>query len=528
MNTFIKGKKIELTVGEILFYCYWIVMCFAKAIGWYEGMTSYNLCLVFSLSCILLKTILEKHSVLELVLIAGTVVLGGLVYLYSGEKAPLIYIFLMIGMLHISVKRVFYLGLTVWLACFAYRALLGITGLSRGMALVHEKLGLGPILRWSFGYPHPNVMHITYAVLAAFILYLTSKRGRSLRKLLLLLFVGNCCIFLYSISYTGFLLTTLCLVIFYYFVTRKKFSRLEKTGMLCLLPACILFSILGPLLTGEGSLLEEFGPFLNRLLNSRFNASRVYLWNGIHLFGCRPEAGNFALDCSYVYILIKDGLIFALLVGGIYLSLIYHCMKKGEWKKMALILAFSIAGISEPFLFNSSFKNLIFVFAGEFVYEVLRSPKMAGSYKIGMGWAEKTEVFSVPDVSALWEKIQYVYYKKKGTMIIVGVLAGLAAAVVYAAAVPRPDSIFVGVGNTDCGQREEVYLDRNELPDNFNSLIYEYQGADYPLYEFDGNTVRLERVRDLFSFWLLGSMAGGVLMLAVSCAAAGREKSHEI
>ncbi len=523
MDIFKRSKFVHLTVGEMLFYAYWIIMCFVKAVGWYEGMASYNICLVLSLFFICLKIIFEKHSVKELVLIASVLGLGGVIYLHSGEKAPLIYIFLMVGMLHIPVKRVFRLGLIVWSFCFLYRALAGITGLSRGMALVHEKLGLGPVLRWSFGYPHPNVMHITYAVLTAFILYLTKKKGKELLRLLFFLFVGNVYVFFYSVSYTGFLLTTLCLVTFYYFAARKEISRLEKAGIICLFPACIIFSVLGPVLTGEGSLLEQFGPFLNQLLNSRFNASRVYLWNGIHLFGCRPEAGNFALDCSYVYILIKDGLVFALLVGGIYFLLICHCVKKKKWKKAALILAFSVAGISEPFLFNSSFKNLIFVFAGEFIYEIIHPEQEGKSYCFGVGWAEKKMVLPVFDLKKINIKIKNIYLKKRWMIIIAGILSGFVIVAIYASMVPTPESIFVGAGNTDCGEREEIYLDQAALPDDFNGLIYEYQGVDSPLYKFDGNLVRLERIRDLTGFWLIGNFAGAGILLSILYLREGKE-----
>ena len=513
MEIFRRKKYVYLTVGEILFYAYWIVMCFIKAIGWYEGMASYNVGLVFSLLCICLKIFLEKHSAKELFLIAAVLGLGVVVYLYSGEKAPLIYIFLMTGMLHIPVKRVFRLGLMVWSLCFLYRALTGITGFSRGMALVHEKLGLGPILRWAFGYPHPNVMHITYAVLAAYILYLTEKRGKELVKLLLLLFAGNCYIFFYSVSYTGFLLTSLCLIIFYYFVTRKRIGMLERIGIICLFPVCVLFSVLGPILTGEGSLLEQFGPFLNRILNSRFNASRVYLWNGIHLFGCRPEAGNFALDCSYVYILVKDGLVFALLVGGIYFSLLCHCQKKEEWKKIALILSFLIAGISEPFLFNSSFKNLIFVFSGEFIYKILRSEQNKGNYPIGIGCADKKILVPIPALSIISKEFRNIFARKRKMIVSAGILSGFIVVAIYASIVPNADSILVGAGNTDCGKREEIYLERTALLDDFNGRVYEYQGPDSPLYEFKGNLVRFERIRELTGFWLIGSFVSvGVLL----------------
>ena len=261
--------------------------------------------------------------------------------------------------------------------------------------------------------------------------------------------------------------------------------------------------------------MEQFGPFLNRILNSRFNASRVYLWNGIHPFGCRPEAGNFALDCSYVYILVKDGFIFALLVGGIYFSLICYCLKKKEWKKIALILSLLVAGISEPFLFNSSFKNLIFVFSGEFIYNILRTEQDRKICSIGIGWADKNISVSVLDFSDIFKGIENIFARKRQKIVITGIISGFIVAVMYVSMVPKIDSIFVGVGNTDCGEREEIYLDQTLLPDDFNGRIYEYQGPDSPLYEFKGNLVRLEKIRELTGFWLIGSFVGIGILLCI-------------
>ena len=71
----------------------------------------------------------------------------------------------------------------------------------------------------------------------------------------------------------------------------------------------------------------------------------------------------------------------------------------------------------------------------------------------------------------------------------------------------------IGAGNTDCGKREEIYLERTALLDDFSGRVYEYQGPDSPLYEFKGNLVRFERIRELTGFWLIGSFVSvGVLL----------------
>lgn len=513
MNIQTKDKKIELSIGEILFYIFWAVMAFSKGMGWYEGMFSYNLCLVLSMLCICLKIIWEKHSLSELLVIVLLVTLGVAVYLCSGEKAPLIYIFLVIGMKNISVDRVFKLGLFVWLFCFGYRGFIEVTGISKGFVFAHEKLGLGVILRWGFGYPHPNVMHITYAVIVAFILYLTKKRGKELLKLLVLLFVGNCIVFLYSVSYTGFLLTSICLVIFLYFVSRRRFSKVEKFVSLMVLPCCVLFSVLGPVLTGEGSIFEKYGSFFNNLFNSRFHASRLFISTGITLFGDRIDLGAWALDSSYVSLLMKNGILFFVVVIVSYFLLIYHCICKAEWKKLALILSFCIAGISEPFLFNTSFKNLVFIFLGEYFYQKMKEMRNKKEKKtiLGWGYTEKLIEFPVENFFGFLQKVRGTAIRLRKKIFLTGILCGIVSSIFYICMASMPDSIYVGVSNTDCSPREKKFLDIETLPEDFNSVIYEYHGSDSPLYEFTGNMLLVEQIRGIVGWGIIGSFMGSFI-----------------
>lgn len=58
-------------------------------------------------------------------------------------------------------------------------------------------------------------------------------------------------------------------------------------------------------------LLAGFDKLLNKILNMRFLASRIYLSQGITLFGenFSDSRLGFALDCSYVSLLMNDGIV---------------------------------------------------------------------------------------------------------------------------------------------------------------------------------------------------------------------------
>lgn len=500
--------KVKVSIGEILYYIFWILMLAAKGWGLYEGMTSYNICLLLAFGCVGIKILTENHSALEWLVMLSLLSLGCIVYFVSTEKAPLIYIIMIIGIKNVPIKRIFKVGLPIWAICMGIRALLEVTGVSQGLVLVHEKLGLGPIIRWSFGYPHPNVLQISYAVLTAFILYLSTKKGKEQLKLLMLLFLGNCYVFLYSVSYTGVVLTTLSLVTFYYFINRNGFSKLEKVAMQSVLPICVIFSVAGPLLTEEGMLLEKLDPIINKILNTRFLASRVYMDFGISMFGKAPSEldTGFALDCSYVSLLVKDGVVLFFLVFWGYWTMIRKYIRGERRKELAIILSFLVAGISEPFLFNTSFKNVSFLFMGDYLYELLENVQVAakiGTKRIRGNWAEREMEFSFERLLQIKDIVKLYWINGKKNALRMGIVAGILGAFLYRMFVFIPDNIYVGVGNTDCEKREEVYLNINELPDDFSSLIYEYQGNDYPLYQFSGKIIELELVRGVVSWGLI-------------------------
>ena len=86
---------------------------------------------------------------------------------------------MLIGMKDVRIKKVFQVGAVAWSSVFLYRILAFLIGWDKGILLVHKKLGAF-IFRWSMGYPHPNVFHISYVILLAFLFYLLQQKGKKL------------------------------------------------------------------------------------------------------------------------------------------------------------------------------------------------------------------------------------------------------------------------------------------------------------------------------------------------------------
>ena len=409
-------------------------------------------------------------------------------------------------MKHVPVKRVFKVGAVIWTIAFFGTTILALTRQIPDLALVHSKLGLGHIIRWSLGYTHPNVLHISYVILLVFFFYLARLNRRQLLIWTGVAYLFNFYIFLYSVSYTGLILTTVYLLLNLYFNLRTKESHLEKILIICVFPVCALLSVVGPVLV-KGRMFD----ILNKMMNTRWNLSRYFLTHQpITLFGGRmtelPDT-SYSIDCSYVYALMYYGIVLFVLLCAAYFLTVRYEVKTEKRRELAIMLSFFIAGMSEPFMANLSFKNLTLLFIGEYYYQA--APfwqrgivgRIAGK-KIRMTpWTEKEMNIALPEWSGLHDLPAYL----KGNclkMLATGIAAVLLSGGIYYYTVKPADCVYADTGLSDYWSGEKVYLNAAELPDDWNSIIVGNADGNTEMYVLTGNIVWLEQVRESVSIGL--------------------------
>ena len=350
----------EFKISEIFYYLFWLIMIYAKGTGLYEGLREYNICLVLALFCLGIKLLLTSYRVKDLLWAIPAGMLSIWIYLHSHDQSALLLAAMAIGMKDLKLSRIFKTGLVMWSGCFIFSVFRTFSGGYTGPILVHEKLGLGPVIRWSLGFTHPNVLHITYVVIAALLLYCWNlKPGRKQWKISLILMAGNCYVFLYSISSTGFLLMTLLLFFNLYLTNRERVSLAERFLLQCILPFCLFFSLVLPVAVREEG---WFFTLVNKALNNRYLATRIYLTEmGLSLFGEDiPNLSGFSVDCSYTEALLSYGMIAFVGIMAGYMLTIHHMIRNREWSELAIILSLLAAGVSEPFYLMLHLKILQF------------------------------------------------------------------------------------------------------------------------------------------------------------------------
>ena len=369
----------KMRLDEILYYMFFGILFAAKGVGMSWGEKPFMLCMSAALLCFAVKMLLTKYSLREWIVMLCLIGLGIVIWNQSGEQAALFAFLVIIGMKNIPVKRLMKFCFAVWSAAFFFSAVLGILHIHDGVVVVHQKLGLGPVIRWSWGLTHPNVLHVSYLIWVMLFIYVCNLSGRRLWKASAMLFLGNIFVFLYSISYTGILIVTGYLVLNLYLDARKRLSFVEKGVLECILPFCVIFPIAGPFLT-HGKVFD----FFNDLLSTRFALVKMFFTDfKLSLFGTAARYENtvahLTLDSSFAYMLMLYGFVAFVLFMAAYLFIIHRFIRREQKKELAIVLAICMAGITEQFLFNLSFKNLTFFFLGEFLFELLASKKVKDS-----------------------------------------------------------------------------------------------------------------------------------------------------
>lgn len=524
--------QIKMSLQEIAYFCFFGILLAAKGIGLYEGMLSFNICLLLAFACIGCKLLMTDYTVGEwiLLLLLGLISLAA--YRTTGEKAVVITVLTVMGLKNVRMDRLLKFAFVIWTVTFYGMVLVHIADVTDASILAHNKFGLGFLLRYSMGFPHPNVFHISYFIWMALLLYLFPMRRKKLWVTSFVLFGMNVFVFLYSVSITGFLLVTLYLIFHIYLDMREQLNKAEKCLLQCVYPACVLISIIPPIVF-KGRLYE----LLNKLLNTRMNIWNYYLTNfRPKLFGTgvwSPEGEVLSMDCSYLYLLYYYGILLFLCISVLFMYTIWRYTVQNRKAELAIIIGMLIAGITEPYLFNLSFKNLILVFAGEVLFaaaseRVARQEACAerrGVRARGYGqslrilpWGEKEIVllsFNPDKWIKCAQKCRRIWKEKKKLLLVTGAVAACIGGVAAGMLVQVPQKIYVYTGHCDYVKGEGTTFEEAEQEEG--AVIYGVRSEELRYYGFDGNMLTLEKARGMIS-WMLGAMLlGEISFCAVLC-----------
>ncbi len=510
-------EKTSISTTEYLFYGFYFLLTIAKGMGLYEGMRLFDVLVGAAFLFLLCKLVHERYTLWQLVLTFFILMLGVITWQVSGKMGALFNLTLLVGLRGINHRRLIQISAAMWEILFTLQCFLTISGIrTEQIFRIHRKLGMY-IVRWSMGFTHPNVLHITYFILIALLFCACKPRGK--RKLLLcsgLAMIGNLLLFCYSVSYTGVLIVTVYLLVNILLQSKalqRKWFSVSCGYVAYLTPiVCVLFSTVAPVLL-QGKAFD----LANRLLSTRLELSRQYiLGQGIHLFGnanMETVDATITVDCSYVYMLVHYGLIYFVLFCALLEMTVIYCWKKQKMDALAVLMACTISGVTEQYMANTSFKNISILIIAVMFYEnplwertegessnivvshlmVVRPfeyvmTRLAAACELGTKYAKSAEKQILAYMCKNWKRV-----------LLTSIIAFIVGVVFYCSTVSVPSALYASLW--DCDRKEgaagyEYIYDTELLNDpDFDGWILSDRDSQGRLYAFDGLTVTSEYYR---------------------------------
>ena len=540
-NTTTPGCSISealLTPEELLFYAYFAIMLLVKGLGFSDGPV-YKAGFLAGSVLALVKILLSSYTWAEALTVYLLLALAGISFLHSRDYSVIVYSLLILSLKGIRQERAMKLGALVWTPTFLFQILTQLAGLRTRDFVVHSKYRLGYIVRWALGYVHPNVLQITYVVFLSYLLY--SLRGENLtgkRFLRLMLFctLGGLYIFLYSLSLTGMIGYVVFLLMMLFFESKRRRGRAltaaEAFLLQCLLPLEIAVAVAAPIVL-HGKAFDV----LNRAMTTRPMLTRIFFTQyGLRLFGNQKPAGEswtITLDSSYAELQFYGGIvIFVLMMAG-YFVLIHRALRETpSWRhsvKMAVIFFCMAAAVSEPFAFNTSYKNVSLIFLG---CELLRE-KPEETVCL-LGWIPagiRQHRFALPNpfskvriILQFFRKGRQMHWRSAVTAAALGMTA---AAILYGNIAVRADAYYCRKRSADVpdGEMKELYLSAQEVSElqaEPGVRVLNYLDDRDPMYCFTGRITEYDYVRGAVSAVLWSGLGAGLVTAGICGTRNGR------
>lgn len=507
-----KENSLSATWEEVCYFGFFILLSVTKGLGFYEGQKLFILLVIPAIVLGLAKIVISSYTKRQLAMQIFFLLLTAVVYYNSRELGIVFLALTVLGMKNISVKKVFHVGLWVWSVCAVCLSVFSFFRLEHTIYRVHAKMGLGHIFRWSLGFTHPNILHITYLALCAFILYELGENYKF--RHFIWLMAGNVLVFLYSVSYTGFGIVAVLLMGCLYVQFRPRFCIVEKMLANLVLPVCLVLSFVLPFYINYHR-ISPYVQKLNFMLNTRIWLAEQFLKSEYRsLFGAdisKVVNSTMTMDNSYVWGYINYGLIaFAIIMLG-YFALLFYDTYQQKTRELVILVCFLGAGWTEPLLFNTSFKNITLIFLGAFFFMQKEGAKEYSLFSIGKKTLE-VPFAAWPD--NILARVRQIWTSRKKQLIPMVAAGALIGAVLCGVLHQEPAGYVVQRFYTDGLEETSVYLESEEDPTYEGYKVMNYKDADTPMQVISGKAVKLETVRYYVGSVLIGGLAGTVIGLA--------------
>lgn len=324
----------------------------------------------FTYAVVVFKLLLEyvkKKQVWYLTLVLFIAVMNAIA---SNDKVTIFFLLFVITARNISAEKIIF-----W-TTFSQVLILGGTIFLFYVGVLPDYIFIeGDRVRHSFGFTWTTTPTILFFFITLGYFFL--RKGKMLMVEYLILFAGNTFFFLQTKTRVTYALACMVIFFFYFFSNtnflKKVFIKFKKCYAYIPLGVTSFSIWLHCSYDATNVKWIKLNSFLNNRLSLGYDAYQKY---GVTLFGQPIKwIGNSYhglqgtynyVDCSYMQILLEQGVVFLLLVILIYTYLIWKSIKDENYYLCIVLLVIIVFSITEPRLFNVAF-NPFPLCAGSFL-----------------------------------------------------------------------------------------------------------------------------------------------------------------
>lgn len=411
-------NKEGIKISEALYYIFLILMFGLKGLGLYDGQIVYKLFFLAAMACAAGKIFLTSYTKKEWFWVILLGLLAVIIERNSGEKGVLICYAILAGMKEIPLKKIFRLGAVIYACLLCLMVSYYGIFLEQSSFITEIRVGLGDTVRYGLGYSHPNTLMVTY--LATITLIILCLREKYNWKHALILATGMLYLYWYCMSYTALITCTMVIVLpFYLFKLRKGGLGIAEYAVGAVaLPLSLAYSFLAPYYM-PAAMLQFFQNHLSTFY-SRLKLAKMYVIpSNISLLGThvtKVTDSKYTLDNSFLYAFIFNGVLFFAVIMVLYFYMMYRLIKDKRNLELIITCVFFVQAIMEPYMFNTSFKNITLFFLGELIWDHAKLAEgRFDSYKITIPrWVTD----SIRNMSECWKQ------QKRSILVISGAVGG--------------------------------------------------------------------------------------------------------
>lgn len=308
-----------------------------------------------------------KYSLYETLIFMALFIVGALDFVVGNTTSFLFLAMTLFLQKNINIVREIKIIFFTLLSCFIFMLVTHSIEIFANTQSTIYREGEGFVIRYSFGYSHPNYMHFLYFSLLMMFAYLYSKRYNIFVVVIAL--ICNYILYRFTCSRSGYYLCIIGVVAYYLVIKfswcRRVILKIGRPIILLLLPLTILLGTL----YGHVDFLFSLDTAMTGRVQYISRLIKLYV---PPIIGSQKYNQSVNFDNGYMSLLYENGILATILFYMILVKALKKFKSTGDYNLMFIYVIVSLYGMTESF-YPSVTANFFLLFLSYGIYGKLQS-----------------------------------------------------------------------------------------------------------------------------------------------------------